>query len=175
MKAATIHSTFQTFHSVLRFKHNFCDRTLSDRIQDSTKYQYQGAPKMKSTNIVSIIACSMLFMISSLAFADTAATRTMADITMTLNHYPSDSEKQTLMAIAESDDSSESEITVATGISNMKHQVAAGDKEKLHSIIADDSAPADLRALASILISINHKPTESDIEQLKKIASGPGD
>ncbi len=130
---------------------------------------------MKSINIVSIIACSALLMISSLTFADTAVTRTMADITMKLNHYASDSEKQTLAAIAKSDDSSESEITVATAISNMKHQVTAGDKEKLHSIITDDSAPADLRALASILISINHRPTESDIEQLGKIGSGPGD
>ncbi len=130
---------------------------------------------MKFTIIVSIIACSVLLIISDLAFEDTAAIRTMADITMNLNHFPSDSDKQMLTAITNSDDSSESEIAVATAISNMKHQVAAGDKEKLNSIIADDSAPADLRALASILISINHRPTESDIEQLKKIASGPGD
>ncbi len=130
---------------------------------------------MKFTIIVSIIACSVLLIITSLAFADTAATRTMADITMKLNHYASDSEKQTLAAIAKSDDSSESEIAVATAISNIKHQVAAGDKEKLHSIIVDDSIPAELRAVASILISINHRPTESDIEQLGMIASGPGD
>ena len=130
---------------------------------------------MNSKNIVSIIACSVLLMISSLAFADSAATRTMADITIKLNHYPSDSEKQTLAAIAKNGDSSESEIAVATAISNMKHQVAAGDKDKLNSIIADDSVSEDLRAVASILISINHRPTESDIEQLGKIASGPGD
>ncbi len=130
---------------------------------------------MKYTIISSIIACSVLLMISSLASADMAATRTMADITMKLNHYASDSEKQTLAAIAKSDDSSESEIAVATAISNLKHKVAAGDKEKLNSIIADDSNPAELRALASILISINHKPTKSDIEQLRKIASGPRD
>ena len=98
---------------------------------------------MNSKNIVSIIACSVLLMISSLAFADSAATRTMADITIKLNHYPSDSEKQTLAAIAKNDDSSESEIAVATAISNMKHQVAAGDKDKLNSIIADDSVSKD--------------------------------
>ena len=96
------------------------------------------------------LACSVLLIATNLAFADAAAIRTMADITMNLNHYPSDSEKQTLAAIAKSEDSSESEIAVATAISNMKHQVAAGDKEKLNSIIADDSAPTDLRALASI-------------------------
>ena len=130
---------------------------------------------MKATVISSIIACSILLIITNLAFADAAATRTMADITMNLNHYPSDSDKQMLAAIANSDDSSESEIAVATAISNIKHQVTAGDKEKLNSIIGDDSNPAELRAVASILISINHRPTESDIEQLRKITSGPGD
>ena len=130
---------------------------------------------MKSTATSSIIACSALLVIANLAFADATAIRTMANITMKLNHYASDSEKQTLAAIAKSDDSSESEIAVATAISNLKHKVAAGDKEKLHSIIADDSVPEDLRAVASILISINHRPTESDIEQLGMIASGPGD
>ena len=130
---------------------------------------------MKSTIIVSIIACSVLLIISDLAVADTATIRTMADITMNLNHFPSDSDKQVLAAITNSDDSSESEIAVATAISNIKHQVAAGDKEKLHSITVDDSVPAELRAVASILISINHKPTKSDIEQLRKIASGPRD
>ena len=86
---------------------------------------------MKSTILVLIIACSVLLIISDLAFADTAAIRTMADITMNLNHFPSDSDKQMLAAITNSDDSSESEIAVATAISNIKHQVAAGDKEKL--------------------------------------------
>ncbi len=128
---------------------------------------------MKSTTISSIIACSVLLIITNLAFADTAEIRTMADITMNLNHFPSDSDKQMLAAITNSDDSSESEIAVATAISNIKHQVTAGDKEKLHSIIVDDSIPAELRAVASILISINHRPTESDIEQLGMIASGP--
>ena len=130
---------------------------------------------MKSTNIVSIIACSVLLTVTDLAFADTAASRTMAVITMNLNHFPSDSDKQMLTAITNSDDSSESEIAVATAISNIKHQVAAGDREKLHSIIVDDSIPTELRAVASILISINHKPTNSDIEQLREIASGSGD
>ena len=111
---------------------------------------------MKSANIASIIVCTILLIVTDLAFADTAAIRTMADITMNLNHFPSESDKQMLAAIINSDDSSESEIAVATAISNIEHQVAAGDKEKLHSIIVDDSIPAELRTVASILISVNH-------------------
>ena len=77
-----------------------------------------------------------------------------------------------LAAITHSDDSNESEIAVATAISNIKHKVSAGDKEKLNSIIEDESTPTELRTVASVLISINHTPTKSDKEQLKKIAAG---
>lgn len=130
---------------------------------------------MKSIVISSAIACSILLVITNLAFADAAAIRTMADITMSLNHYPSDAEKETLATIANSDDSSESEIAVATALSNMKHKVTDDDKEKLNAIVADESNPAELRAVAGILISLNHRPTDSDLEQLGKIASDSGD
>ena len=127
---------------------------------------------MKSTIIFSIIAAAVLLISTNPAYADTAAIRTMASITMNLNHFPSDADKQMLAAITHSDDSSESEIAVATAISNIKHKVSAGDKEKLNSIIEDESTPTELRTVASVLISINHTPTKSDKERLKKIAAG---
>ena len=130
---------------------------------------------MRSIAIVSSIVCSILLIITNLAFADSTAIRTLANITMNLNHYPSDSDKQKLAAITNSDDSSKSEIAVATAISNIEHRVAAADKDKLNSIIGDDSTPAELRELASILININHRPTESDIEKLEEIVAGLGD
>jgi len=127
---------------------------------------------VKSTLIFSIIAGSVLLVMTNPAYADTAAIRTMADITMNLNHFPSDADKKMLAAITDSDDSSESEIAVATAISNIKHKVGTSDKEKLNSIIEDESTPTELRTVASVLISINHTPTKSDKERLKKIAAG---
>jgi hypothetical protein len=130
---------------------------------------------MRSTTIFSSIACSVLLTITSLVFAGTVATRTMADITMNLSHFPSDSDKQKLAAIINSDDSSESEKAVAAAISKIEHQVSDGDKEKLKSIVGDDATPAELRAVASVLINVMHTPTESDIEKLKEIAAAAGE
>ena len=126
---------------------------------------------MRSMTVISSIACSVLLIIPNLVFAETTAIRTMADITMNLQHYPSDSDKQKLAAIINSDDSSESEIAVAAAISKIEHQVAAVDKEKLNAIIGDDSTPDELRTVASILIKVMHIPTQSDIEKLKEIVA----
>ena len=127
---------------------------------------------MRSTAIVPSIVCFVLLIISNLGVADSAAIRTMAEITMNLNHYASDSDKQKLAAITNSGDSSKSEVAVATAILNIEHRVAAADKEKLNSLIGDDSTPAELRELARILININHRPTESDIDKLEELVAG---
>ena len=81
----------------------------------------------------------------------------MADITISLNHYPSESDKQKLAAIINSSQSSQAEIAVATAIANIEHKVTSTDKEKVKVNITDESTPAELRELASIVIKINHK------------------
>lgn len=130
-----------------------------------------GAHRMKTKISVLSIVCSALLIFTSSAFADSAAVRTMADVTMNLNHFPSDSDKQKLSAITDSDDSSKSELAVATAIMNIKHHVTEADKQMLNSIIGDESAPAELRELAGILVNINHRPTESDVEKLAAIVA----
>jgi hypothetical protein len=129
---------------------------------------------MKTATTVSRIICPALLIFAGLAFADSAAIRTMADVTMNLNHYPSDSDKQKLSAITTSDDSSKSELAVATAIMNIQHKVTEADKDALKSIIGDESAPAELRQLAGILVTINHRPTESDVTKLATIAADSG-
>ena len=126
---------------------------------------------MRSSKIISCIAYSVFLMIANPVLADMSATRTMADITISLKHFPSDEDKQELTAIINSDDSSEYEIAVATAISKFQHSVTAADKEKLNSIIADTSTPHGLRTVASALLRITHSPTQSDIEKLQEIAS----
>jgi hypothetical protein len=49
--------------------------------------------------------------------------------------------------------------------------VSESDRTELQSVIDDDSTPADLRELASILMTINHSPSASDVEKLDRIAS----
>jgi hypothetical protein len=123
---------------------------------------------MNTKTTVSSIACSALLIFAGIAFADSSAIRTMADVTMTLNHFPSDADKQKLAAITASSDS---ELAVATAITNIQHKVADADKAKLNAIIGDDSAPADLRQLAGILVTINHRPSDADIAKLATIVA----
>ena len=130
---------------------------------------------MRSSNIISCIAYSVLLIIANPVLADTPATRTMADITISLKHFPSDEDKQELTAIINSDDSSAYEIAVATAISKIQHSVTAADKDKPNSIIADTSTPTGLRTVASVLIRTTHSPSQSDIEKLQEIAADSGD
>ena len=129
---------------------------------------------MKTATTVSRIICPALLIFAGFAFADSAAIRTMADVTMNFNHYLSDSDKQRLSAITTSVDSSKSELAVAAAIMNIQHKVAEADKEVLNSIIGDDSVPAGLRQLAGILVTINHRPRESDVTMLATIAADSG-
>jgi cytochrome bd-type quinol oxidase subunit 1 len=135
---------------------------------------HQGVRQMRTIAIVSGIACFLLLMLAGRAFADSAAIRSMADITMNLNHFPSDEDKEKLAAIAGSSDSNQSERAVATAIANIQHHLAAADKEKLEAVMQDQSAADELRELAGILLSFNHHPSESDRVKLAKIAAGPG-
>ena len=59
-------------------------------------------------------------------------------------------------------------------ILNIEHHVTEADKEMLNSIIGDESAPAELRELAGILVNINHRPSEADVAKLATIVADSG-
>ena len=75
----------------------------------------------------------------SLALADSDAIRSMARITMNLNHFPSDADKEALKSIVDSDDSSEEEASIAMALMNLQHKVGEADAERLADIVDDDS------------------------------------
>ena len=104
------------------------------------------------------------------ALADDAAIKTMARITMNLNHFPSDDDKATLKGIIDSDDSTEEAAEIAMAISNIQHKVLDKDTDRLEDIISDDSTGADARKLASILLRINHTPSDADKKTLAALA-----
>ncbi len=115
------------------------------------------------------IAVTSLFS-TGLALADDAAIKTMARITMSLNHFPSDDDKATLKGIIDNDDSTEEAADIAMAISNIQHKVTEKDTDRLEDIISDDSAGADARKLASILLRINHAPSDEDKTTLAALA-----
>ena len=82
---------------------------------------------------------------------------TMAGIVLSLQHFPSDADKEALGAIANGE-GSDAEKTVANAIAGIQHQVSADDKTALEAIAAEESQPAGIRELAAIVANINHFP-----------------
>ena len=123
---------------------------------------------MRKNILLSTIAMFVFLPLSQISFADDAAVSAMADIVINLKHFPSDADKAKLSSIAEGSDSSEA--AVATAIANIEHQANAADKEKLSAIVADESAPAGLRDVASVVLALNHTPSDADIAKLEKLS-----
>jgi hypothetical protein len=115
------------------------------------------------------ISVALLF-ISGLAVADSAATQTLARVTMNLNHFPSDEDKVALKEIIDNDDSSEEEAAIATALSNMQHKVTEVDANRLADIVDDDESDATARKLAGIVLGINHAPSDDDKAALAALA-----
>lgn len=117
---------------------------------------------------LAILLFSLTQAVISQAIAGDDNIKTMAQIMMNLNHYPSDSEKETLREISlKSTDSYEK--TMATAMMNLEHSATAADKKKLSKIIEDKAAPEDVKTLAKIIHDLNHKPTSDDKKKLKDL------
>jgi hypothetical protein len=115
-------------------------------------------------NIFRGLAVAVLgaFMALNVALAADDAIGTLARITMSLNHYPSDADKEELNAIIESDETTDEEVTIALAILNMQHTVGAGDAQRLDQLVADDMVEESVKTLAGILLHLNHTPSDED-------------
>jgi hypothetical protein len=119
-----------------------------------------------------ILSLSILTIPGAFAADDkaSAATRTMAEIMIGLNHYPSDAEKDKLNKLAGEATTTADEKTIAHALVNLKHKADAADVPKLEAVTKDAAAPAAVKSLASILLSLSHHPSDADIAKLKQIA-----
>ena len=115
-----------------------------------------------------ILLLSISQVVISQAIAGEDNIKTMAQIMINLNHYPSASEKETLRQISLKSTSGY-EKTMATAMINLEHAATAGDKEKLNKIIKDDAAPEDVKTLAKIIHDLNHKPSADDKKKLENM------
>lgn len=125
---------------------------------------------MKSKYLLVLLSVVGLMLGSQSALAASAAVREMAGIVVHLNHYPSDTEKARLKALAADKASTEPERVIATAIANLEHKVTGGDEDKLRKVTGDMSAPAEVRDLAGIVLNINHKPSTADKGRLETMA-----
>lgn len=93
----------------------------------------------------------------------------IAEITLNLNHYPSDSEKDELKQMMNNEGVNEQLRLIAHALYNIKHSVNATDKKQLAGIAADTNTPSQIRDLARIIGTLNHKPSASDKQTLQKL------
>jgi hypothetical protein len=123
------------------------------------------------TAILSVVVLLGLLVASASDAAASKAVQTMAGILLHLQHYPSDTDKQSLKQITEDKAATKDERTVAQALMDVQHTAAAADKPKLEAIVADAKADSSVKTLASIILNLKHMPSESDKEKLKALAS----
>ena len=104
------------------------------------------------------------------AFAQDDATKEIAMVIASLNHYPTDEQKESLQYIKMDKDSSASVQTIAGALINFKHQATPEDKAMLEKVAADSGATDAERQLASILMGIQHTPKPDALAKLKAIS-----
>lgn len=124
----------------------------------------------KTARVLAGISITAL-LAGGVAVADSEAIRTMANITMSLNHFPSDDDKAKLKSIVDSEDSSEEEASIAMALSNVQHKVTEADAERLQDIVDDDMSDEEARKLAAILLGINHTASDADKLALAALSS----
>jgi len=112
----------------------------------------------------------LLWTAMPIASASDSAISTTAGIVMHLNHYPSDSEKQTLANIIQDDHATAGEKALAGALMRMRHSVQGSDAAALRALTSDKQASHGERELADILLGINHHPSSSDMRRLKSLS-----
>lgn len=123
---------------------------------------------MKLTLTRKLLTIALIGLFSQFSLADDASSqKTIAGILMNLNHFPSDADKATLMAIAQDESNGRGTRAIATAVANISHAATAEDKETMTRIMGIAQAPAEVKALAGIVLGINHVPSADAKEALQ--------
>lgn len=118
-----------------------------------------------------ILVITLLALPSAYVFsADNAsATNVIASILVDLNHFPSESEKEELLAIANDDGVGRAFRAVANAVANIQHAATTEDKEIMNRIISSERAHINAKAFAEILLQLNHTASEEAKAKLQEL------
>lgn len=103
-----------------------------------------------------LIALLMLPSAIAVSADNASATNVIASVLIELNHFPSEGEKEALLAIANDDGVGRAFRAVANAVANIEHSATAADKEIMNRIIASERAHANAKVFAEILLELNH-------------------
>lgn len=124
----------------------------------------------RNNHFYSAICLLVLLAISPFSLAAPNAVPAMADILAELNHYPSAEQKDTLAAISEDEAVSEASRTIAQAIHNIEHKAKPDDMAKLTDILADATATAAEKQLATIVMELNHSASAEAKKALEALS-----
>jgi hypothetical protein len=126
---------------------------------------------MQLALIKKVMIIAVLGLFSQFSMADNAsALRDIAGIVASLNHFPSDADKATLMEISGDESLAGGIRDMATAVSNISHAANAEGKEAMARIVASDQAPDVAKSLAGIIASLNHTASAEAKATLAAIA-----
>ena len=97
------------------------------------------------------------------------ALKQIADIVASINHFPSDADKATLMAISGNASLADGVRAMASAVHNISHAANAEDKAAMAGIQANAEAPDRAKALAGIIASVNHMASADDKATLAQL------
>ena len=89
--------------------------------------------------VITVVSALLLLAVVAMPVVaeESTAVKTVAGILLTVNHFPSDAEKETLEKLAAESTTTENEKVLIEALVNLQHSVPAANKEKLEAIVAD--------------------------------------
>ena len=93
----------------------------------------------------------------------------MADIMISLEHFPTSEDQKTLQLVMDSDSSTEQEKIIANAIMNIQHQATSENQQKLQKIIDGTAPTSTVSTLASIVQGFSHGISKTDKRKLQTI------
>ncbi len=88
--------------------------------------------------------------------ANMVALKQVADIVVSMNHFPSDDDKAALATIAANEELPQGLRDMATTITNIEHQPNEEGKAAMARIQESEEAPDRAKTLAGMIASFNH-------------------
>jgi hypothetical protein len=119
--------------------------------------------------LIAVIALFAQFSVAQDNAANMAAAKQIADIVVSLNHFPSDADKATLGAISGNMELTEGLRAMASAVTNIQHAATAEGKSAMAALQAAADTPDRGKALAGVIENLNHMASADAKAQLAQL------
>ena len=126
---------------------------------------------LRKLRVVPVLFMIVSLVLTPLAAQQSKAVQTMAKVLLSLNHFPSDAEKQTLKQIADDKATTAQERVLLSALASIQHTLSAGEKAKVEALLKDPAATEGVKTIATVLSKLNHMASDADKAALKKLIS----